>query len=263
MEILLKYELLKLLKDYKNKNMLADNEFITKAVNIILEKRKCLREVSNIVIGENVILFNEPLFDEDSKTLYIKSNIDQAQLVDSFIQEEDIVNMYNIKILRNILEICNEIKQKSTRKCDIASYLIYLNEKFKTTEINPCIRMAQIDAIDQIDSIISWLPIKDRKTLENYIEYEFLTSLLYGYSIEKGNINSPVFKYLNAYNLHLEGQNRIADTKEELMYKINSATAQNTLDENLYLGMPIDKEVYLNLLSKKEEINKSLQRKRS
>ena len=43
MEILLNYELLKLLKEYEKKGLLADENFIKTAVKIILEKRRCQR----------------------------------------------------------------------------------------------------------------------------------------------------------------------------------------------------------------------------
>ena len=52
MEILLNYELLKLLKEYEKKGLLADENFIKTAVKIILEKRRCQREVDDIVIGD-------------------------------------------------------------------------------------------------------------------------------------------------------------------------------------------------------------------
>ena len=66
MEILLNYELLKLLKEYEKKGLLADEDFIKTAAKIILEKRRCQREVDDIVIGENAILFEIPMFDENS-----------------------------------------------------------------------------------------------------------------------------------------------------------------------------------------------------
>lgn len=47
------------------------------------------------------------------------------------------------------------------------------------------------------------------------------------------------------------------------MYKINAATTNNTLDENLYIGFPIDEDNYKDLASQKENTAKLLLRKRN
>ena len=263
MEILLNYELLKLLKEYEKKGLLADEDFIKTAAKIILEKRRCQREVDDIVIGENAILFEIPMFDENSKTLYIKSGMDKKRVVENFFNKSDTINIYNLKVLTYILEVCNEICQKAKKHNDVTSYLIYLHEHFKTTAIDLCSRMARIDAVNQISNLANWLSIKDKETLENYINYEIVSALLQGYSYEKGILRCPVFKYLNKYNLHLANEGRNVDTEEELMYKINAATTNNTLDENLYIGFPIDEDNYKDLASQKENTAKLLLRKRN
>lgn len=263
MEILLNYELLKLLKEYEKKCLLADENFIKTSVRIILEKRKCLKKVDNIIIGENAILFEKPLFDEDSKTLYIKSGMDTNRVVESFFGNEDTLNIYNLKVLTYILEVCNEICLDEKRHNDVTAYLIYLRNYFKTTTIDICGRIAKIDAINQISALANWLSIKDKETLENYINYEIISSLLQGYSYEKEIVKSPVFKYLNKYNLYLASKGRKIDTEEELMYKINAAASNNTLDENLYIGLPICKDDYQELEKQKENNIKLLLRKRN
>lgn len=263
MEILLNYELLKLVKEYNKKGLLADENFIKTAVRIILEKRRCQSEVDDVVIGENAILFEKPLFDKNSKTIYIKSGMDTKRVVDNFFCKEDTISIYNLKVLIRLLEVCNGVYQRVKKHYDFADYLVYLHEQFKTSSIDLCGRMARIDAISQIDAIASWLSVKDRETLELYVKYEFLASLLKGYNYEKGMLRCPIFKYLNKYNLYLANSGQRADSKEDLMYKIDVAKSKNTLDENLYLGLPIDEKDYKNLVNKKENTGKLLLRKRN
>lgn len=263
MEILLNYELLKLLREYNKKNKFADEEFMKKAISVILEKRSCRKAVENITIGENAILFERPYYEEETKTLYVKSGMDQTKVVESFFNPEDTINIYNLEVLTYILEVCNEIYQKYGKSTDLVAYLIFMNSIFRTPSINLCGRMASIDAINQINTIASWLPIKDKEALENYIEYEVLSSLLHGYSFEKGILRCPVFKYLNKYNLHLANEGRKMETEEELMIKINDAKCDKTLDEILYLGLPISEENYYNLTKERENITRTLLKKRS
>ena len=47
------------------------------------------------------------------------------------------------------------------------------------------------------------------------------------------------------------------------MYKINAAASNNTLDENLYIGLPICKDDYQELEKQKENNIKLLLRKRN
>ena len=53
------------------------------------------------------------------------------------------------------------------------------------------------------------------------------------------------------------------ETEEELMIKINDAKCDKTLDDILYLGLPISEENYYNLTKERENITRTLLKKRS
>lgn len=258
MNILLNYELLKLLKEYSKKSLLADDDFMKRAIKIILEKYGCLNKINDVVVGKDAILFTRPIYEEETKTIYVKSNISKNDLVQDFFNKDDIVNIYNLEVLTYLLEICNEIYKRFKKNLGLQDYLVYLSQSFGTSEVNLLERMASIDAISQIDTLAGRLPFKDSKTIKAYIEYQILTSFLKGYSMEKGALTSPVYKYLKAYNMQL-GKHACSD--EELVRRINEFSNQNTPDENLYLGLPIKEEDYFDLYSKKEVLTRTLFKK--
>lgn len=258
MNILLNYELLKLLKEYSKKNLLADDDFMKRAIKIILERYGVLSKINDVVVGKNAILFTRPIYEEETKTIYVKSNISREDLVQDFFNKDDIVNIYNLEVLTYLLEICNEIYKKYKKNLGFQDYLVYLSQNFVTKDVNLLERMASIDAISQIDALAGWLPFKDSKTLEAYIEYQIIASFLKGYSMEKAVLTSPVYKYLKAYNMNL---GRRACSNEELIRRINEYAIQNTPDENLYLGLPIKEEDYFDLYSKKEVLTRTLFKK--
>ena len=68
MELLVNYELLELLKEYHNKGLLADDNFIKRALIILLKDHKDL--VKEKYVGDDCYLFDKPLFLKEDKTVY-------------------------------------------------------------------------------------------------------------------------------------------------------------------------------------------------
>ena len=169
MNILLNYELLKLLKEYSKKNLLADDVFVKRAIKIILERYGVLSKIDDVVVGKDAILFTRPIYEEETKTLYVRSNVSREDIVQDFFNKDDIVNIYNLEVLTYLLEICNEIYKKYKKNLGFQDYLVYLSQNFVTKKVNLLERMASIDAISQIDALAGWFSFKDAKTLEAYI----------------------------------------------------------------------------------------------
>ena len=261
MEIVLNQKLLKLLREYSGKKCFADQDFIQRALNIILDVRKNSGAVQDIVIGKNAVLFDDPIFCKDEKTIYVKSEIEKSEITRIFTKEKDIINAYNLRILAYILEICNKIHRKTSKKNDFISYIVYLDDLFKSSTINLCQRMSSIDALEQVDFLAGWLPFDDKKLLEIYLEHEILSTILNGYINEDGILLSPVYRYLSEYNLYLANKGEIVEALDKLKEKIVLSKAKNTLDEDIYLGLPIDEDIYYSLSKQKNETKRVLTKK--
>lgn len=99
MEAVINYELLKLLKEYESGKKRADDNFIKSALKIILRNQYKLLE--NVFVGDNVYLFDDPIYNEKDQTIYFKSSFDIHEVTKNYLlSDNDKLLIYNLFILK-------------------------------------------------------------------------------------------------------------------------------------------------------------------
>lgn len=262
MEVLLDYELIKLLWDYKKRQALADDEFVKKAIITILDKRNALDQVSKINAGSDAYLFDVPYFDIAEQAIYFKTNVAVNRVVERFFtNEEDIVSLYNLKVLTNVIRVCNFITLPIYKQ-NFEAYLLSLEKNFKTPRTSPLERMAVIDALKKVWAIAGWIHFEDADIVKDYYYYETTKAMLKDYYIDKnGSLVCPAYTFLSKYLDCLkpyENRERLF-----LLDELNRKAHCNSVEKNLYSGLPISISEYEKLKSSKEEASFNLLRKRS
>ncbi len=262
MEVLLDYELIKLLWDYKKRQALADDEFVKKAIITILDKRNALDQVSKINAGSNAYLFDIPFYDKEEQAIYFRTNLAVNHVVERFFtNKEDIVTLYNLKVLTNVIKVCNSITLPMSKQ-NFESYLLNLEINFKTAKTSPLERMTTIDALKKIWAIAGWIHLDDADIVKDYYYYETIKAMLKDYYIDKdGSLICPAYTFLSKYIDQVKPQDKT--DKIFLLDDLNIKALGNTLDKNLYCGLPISVSEYKKLKSNKDKASFNLLRKRS
>lgn len=262
MEVLLDYELIKLLWDYKKRQALADDEFVKKAIITILDKRNALDQVSKINAGSNAYLFDIPFYDKEEQAIYFRTNLAVNHVVERFFtNKEDIVTLYNLKVLTNVIKVCNSITLPMSKQ-NFESYLLNLEMNFKTAKTSPLERMTTIDALKKIWAIAGWVHLDDADIVKDYYYYETTKAMLKDYYIDKdGSLICPAYTFLSKYIDQVKPQDKT--DKIFLLDDLNIKALGNTLDKNLYCGLPISVSEYKKLKSNKDKASFNLLRKRS
>ena len=262
MEVLLDYELIKLLWDYKKRQALADDEFVKKAIITILDKRNALDQVSKINAGSNAYLFDIPFYDKEEQAIYFRTNLAVNHVVERFFtNKEDIVTLYNLKVLTNVIKVCNSITLPMSKQ-NFESYLLNLEMNFKTAKNSPLERMTTIDALKKIWAIAGWVHLDDADIVKDYYYYETIKAMLKDYYIDKdGSLICPAYTFLSKYIDQVKPQDKT--DKIFLLDDLNIKALGNTLDKNLYCGLPISVSEYKKLKSNKDKASFNLLRKRS
>ena len=262
MEVLLDYELIKLLWDYKKRQALADDEFVKKAIITILDKRNALDQVSKINAGSNAYLFDIPFYDKEEQAIYFRTNLAVNHVVERFFtNKEDIVILYNLKVLTNVIKVCNSITLPMSKQ-NFESYLLNLEMNFKTAKTSPLERMTTIDALKKIWAIAGWIHLDDADIVKDYYYYETIKAMLKDYYIDKdGSLICPAYTFLSKYIDQVKPQDKT--DKIFLLDDLNTKALGNTLDKNLYCGLPISVSEYKKLKSNKDKASFNLLRKRS
>ena len=262
MVVLLDYELIKLLWDYKKRQALADDEFVKKAIITILDKRNALDQVSKINAGSNAYLFDIPFYDKEEQAIYFRTNLAVNHVVERFFtNKEDIVTLYNLKVLTNVIKVCNSITLPMSKQ-NFESYLLNLEMNFKTAKTSPLERMTTIDALKKIWAIAGWIHLDDADIVKDYYYYETIKAMLKDYYIDKdGSLICPAYTFLSKYIDQVKPQDKT--DKIFLLDDLNIKALGNTLDKNLYCGLPISVSEYKKLKSNKDKASFNLLRKRS
>ena len=113
MEAVINYELLKLLKEYECGKKRADDDFIKSALKIILRNQYKLLE--NVFVGDNVYLFDDPVYNEKDQTIYFKSSFDIHEVAKNYLlSDNDKLLIYNLFILKKVIEISLNIMKNET-----------------------------------------------------------------------------------------------------------------------------------------------------
>ena len=253
---------MEVLLDYELRQALADDEFVKKAIIITLDKRNALDQVSKINAGSDAYLFDIPFYDKEEQAIYFKTNLAVNHVVERFFtNKEDIVTLYNLKVLTNVIKVCNSITLPMSKQ-NFESYLLNLEMNFKTAKTSPLERMTTIDALKKIWAIAGWVHLDDADIVKDYYYYETTKAMLKDYYIDKdGSLICPAYTFLSKYIDQVKPQAKT--DKIFLLDDLNIKAHGNTLDKNLYCGLPISVSEYKKLKSNKEEASFNLLRKRS
>lgn len=256
MEFFLNNELQKLLEEYGRAKQ-ADDKFILQAFDIILSSKNITDKVKNINVGKDAYLFKEPYYEEENKTIYMKSNIPDVE--DYFTIKGDIIKAYNLKVLYEILTLCNKLSE-----CDYINgfvrNLLYLSSIYNYPGLKPDERMAQIKASKEILTLAYASSFANKKLATNYFKYQTLLNLLKGYT----KYTSPTLDFcLKCNELTLANASCYGKTEQEIHNYLQNESTKNSLDTNLYIGLPILPSQYEEVTKLKEDTHSKLQRTKS
>ena len=207
-------------------------------------------------------MFDIPFYDKEEQAIYFKTNLAVNHVVERFFtNKEDIVTLYNLKVLTNVIKVCNSITLPMSKQ-NFESYLLNLEMNFKTAKTSPLERMTTIDALKKIWAIAGWVHLDDADIVKDYYYYETTKAMLKDYYIDKdGSLICPAYTFLSKYIDQVKPQAKT--DKIFLLDDLNIKAHGNTLDKNLYCGLPISVSEYKKLKSNKEEASFNLLRKRS
>lgn len=260
MELVVNYELLELLKEYHNKGLLADDNFIKKALIILLKDHKDL--VKEIYVGDDCYLFDKPLFLKEDKTVYFKSSLDFNSLfLDNTFSIKDKINLYNIEVLRKIFELYFDVIRHSYKNEGYAEKLFLMESEFKSINVSPTQRIIQLDAIKRAQNIAGWINFNDVAMIINYLTLENAKALLDGY--QQSSKLGPVYSYKLEYNEYLKSMGRFFACDADVAGDLEKEAFLHTEEENFYYGLPVRENTFDLINSKLENSKLVLERKRN
>ena len=260
MELLVNYELLELLKEYHNKGLLADDNFIKRALIILLKDHKGL--VKEIYVGDDCYLFDKPLFLKEDKTVYFKSILNSNSLfLNNTLSIEDKIDLYNIEVLRKIFELYFDVIRHSYKNEGYAEKLFLMEDEFKSINVSPTQRIIQLDAIKRAQNIAGWINFNDVDTIINYFAFENAKALLDGY--QQSPKFGPVYAYKLEYNEYLKCMGRFFACDADVASNLEKEAFQHTEEENFYYGLPVREDTFNLVNSKLENSKLVLERKRN
>lgn len=261
MNVLNKYEILELLKEYQTKGALADDTFIKKAIYIILNGYTSTIEGVNI--GKHAYLFDKPFYEADTKIIYFKNDFDINDITKGYFKNElDMIAIYNLYVLRKIYEVCLDILKHTFRSEGFLQELYDMESEFKSIDINPTERIIEIDALKKVNEIAGWMSFYDKTTFLNYFIYETTKALLRGYTGEYFT-NSPVYQYRLQYVEYLKQNRRYFPCDCDITQDLKRTIAKHTEEENIYYGLPISSHTYNFVLFEQKHAYSILTRKRN
>lgn len=273
MEILTNFELLRLLKYYNDNTLLADEEFVLRATDIIIRHWHLSAFVEKVKI--NLITnMNVSYYDAKERTIYIyiDHGININKILDwDFLNKKDQINAYNLFVISLILKALNKVRyfaedqheksfkgyllQKSLEDDVIKAKLANEPEIINSLEseyikrimaldsikhlypIDPCERMAQIDANIKVSRMHSRLGYVNPELVSNYFGFNLTRSMLIGYEINNGVLMSPTERFLKLIN-------HDNDSKGELHQKLEDIASEFETGDNLYYGLPVDRKEF-------------------
>lgn len=261
MNVLNKYEILELLKEYQTKGALADDTFIKKAIYIILNGYTST--IDGVNIGKHAYLFDKPFYDTNNKTIYFKNDFDINDITKGYFTNEfDMIAIYNLYVLRKIYEVCLDILKHKFRSEGFLQELYAMESEFKSIDINPTERIIEIDALKKVNEIAGWMSFYDKTTFLNYFIYETTKALLNGYT-GKYFTNSPVYQYRLQYVEYLKQNRRYFPCDCDITQDLKRTIAKHTEEENIYYGLPISSHTYNFVLFEQNHAYSILTRKRN
>ena len=261
MEAVINYELLKLLKEYESGKKRADDNFIKRALKIILRNQYQLLE--NVFVGDTIYLFDDPIYNEKDKTIYFKSSFDINEVTKNYLlSDNDRILMYNLSVLKKVFEVTLDIMKNETITRGFGKKILLLESEFKSQDISLINRIIGIDATRRVSELAGWMPFDEKTFALNYFYFESINALLNGY-LSNLPEDCPVNQYYIKYNEYLKQKKDSFPcdqlTTEDLI-KISKGYSSS---ENFYSGLPVDHETYNCVITKRNEVQSILLRKRN
>jgi hypothetical protein len=261
MEAVINYELLKLLKEYESGKKRADDNFIKRALKIILRNQYQLLE--NVFVGDNVYLFDDPIYNEKDQTIYFKSSFDIHEVAKNYLlSDNDKLLIYNLFILKNVIEISLNIMKNETINSGFGKKILLLEDDFKSQDISLINRIIGIDATRRVSELAGWMNFDERDFALNYFYFESINALLNGY-LSNLPEDCPVNQYFIEYNEYLKQKKDSFPCDQLSTEDLIRISKRYSSSENFYSGLPVDCETYNCVITKRNEAQSILLRKRN
>ncbi len=261
MEAVINYELLKLLKEYESGLKIADEDFIKRALKIILQDQYKL--LDNVFVGDSVYLFDCPIYVEKNKTIYFKSSFDIDKITKNYLlTNKDRILMYNLYVLKKVFEVSLEIMKRQVITKDFAKKIIFLESGFKAQDISLTERIIGIDATRRVSELAGWMPFDEKDFVLNYFYFESINALLNGY-LSNLPKDCPVNQYYMQYNEYLKQKKDSFPCDQLSIEDLIKISKRHSSSENFYSGLPVDEDTYHQVTTKRNETQCILSRKRN
>lgn len=261
MEAVINYELLKLLKEYESGKKRADDNFIKRALKIILRNQYQLLE--NVFVGDTIYLFDDPIYNEKDKTIYFKSSFDIDKITKNYLlTNKDRILMYNLYVLKKVFEISLEIMKRQVITKDFAKKIIFLESGFKAQDISLTERIIGIDATRKVSELAGWMSFDERDFVLNHFYFESINALLNGY-LSNLPEDCPVNQYYIEYNEYLKQKKDSFPCDQLSTEDLIKISKRYSSSENFYSGLPVDHETYNCVITQRNEAQSILLRKRN
>ena len=261
MEAVINYELLKLLKEYESGKKRADDNFIKSALKIILRNQYQLLE--NVFVGDNVYLFDDPIYNEKDQTIYFKSSFDIHEVTKNYLlSDNDKFLIYNLFILKKVIEISLNIMKNETINSGFGKKILLLEDDFKSQDISLINRIIGIDATRIVSELAGWMTFDERDFALNFFYFESINALLNGY-LSNLPEDCPVNQYYIEYNEYLKQKKDSFPCDQLSTEDLIKISKRYSSSENFYSGLPVDHETYNCVITKRNEAQSILLRKRN
>lgn len=261
MEAVINYELLKLLKEYESDKKRADDNFIKRALKIILRNQYQLLE--NVFVGDTIYLFDDPIYNEKDKTIYFKSSFDIDKITKNYLlTNKDRILMYNLYVLKKVFEISLEIMKRQVITKDFAKKIIFLESGFKAQDISLTERIIGIDATRRVSELAGWMTFDERDFVLNHFYFESINALLNGY-LSNLPEDCPVNQFYMQYNEYLKQKKDSFPCDQLSTEDLIKISKRYSSSENFYSGLPVDHETYNCVITQRNEAQSILLRKRN
>lgn len=261
MEAVINYELLKLLKEYKSGLKIADEDFVKRALKIILRDQYELLE--NVFVGDSIYLFDKPIYDEKNKAIYFKSSFNMDEVTKNYLlSDNDRILMYNLTVLKKVFEVSLDMMKNETITRGFAKKILLLESEFKSQEISLTDRIIEIDATRKVSELAGWMPFDEKTFALNYFYFESINTLLNGY-LSNLPEDCPVNQYYIEYNEYLKQKKDSFPCDQLSTEDLIKISKRYSSSENFYSGLPVDHETYNCVITQRNEAQSILLRKRN
>lgn len=261
MEAVINYELLKLLKEYESGKKIADDDFVKRALKIILRDQYELLE--NVFVGDSIYLFDKPIYDEKNNAIYFKTSFNMDEVTKNYLlSDNDRISIYNLSVLKKVFEVSLDMMKNETITRGFGKKILLLESEFRSQEISLTDRIIGIDATRKVSELAGWIPFDEKTFALNYFYFESINALLNGY-LSNLPKDCPVNQYYMQYNEYLKQKKDSFPCDQLSIEDLIKISKRHSSSESFYSGLPVDEDTYHQVTTKRNETQCILSRKRN